>query len=102
MANAFLAAHRSKDPSTQVGACIVNEDKRIIGIGYNGMPNGCSDDKFPWGKTAQSELDKKYVYGKKSTQSGSHLSDVNYQFFIMKKINADIKLRHSVIAFTKS
>ena len=38
---AFLSAHRSKDPSTQVGACIVNEDNRIIGIGYNGFPAGC-------------------------------------------------------------
>lgn len=71
MANAFLAAKRSKDPNTQVGACIVNADKRIIGIGYNGMPNGCSDDVFPWGRTGDSELHKKYVYGKKSVQSGS-------------------------------
>ena len=66
MATAFLAAMRSKDPNTQVGACIVNQDKRIIGIGYNGMPNGCSDDDFPWNRTAESELDKKYFYGKKS------------------------------------
>jgi dCMP deaminase len=66
MATAFLAAKRSKDPCSQVGACIVNEDKKIVGVGYNGMPTGCSDDNFPWSKTAESELDTKYFYGKKS------------------------------------
>lgn len=50
MAIALLAAKRSKDPCTQVGACIVNSEKKIVGIGYNGMPNGCDDNKFPWGK----------------------------------------------------
>ena len=48
MGVAALSAKRSKDPKTQVGACIVNQDKRIIGIGYNGFPNGCSDILFPW------------------------------------------------------
>ena len=48
MAIAELSALRSKDPSTQVGACIVNHGKRIIGIGYNGFPTGCSDDELPW------------------------------------------------------
>jgi len=48
----------------QVGACIVNEDNKIVGIGYNGMPIGCSDDEFPWGKTAQSPIENKYMYGK--------------------------------------
>lgn len=66
MATAFLAAKRSKDPCSQVGACIVNEDKKIVGVGYNGMPTGCSDDQFPWSKRAESELDTKYFYGKKS------------------------------------
>jgi len=66
MAIAFVVAKRSKDPNTKVGACIVNEDKRIVGTGYNGMPNGCSDDDFPWSRTGESELDKKYLYGKKS------------------------------------
>lgn len=50
MANAVLAAQRSKDPECQVGACIVNPAKRIVGVGYNGMPNGCSDDIFEWKK----------------------------------------------------
>ena len=48
MGVAKLAAHRSKDPSTQVGACIVSQDNIIISTGYNGMPAGCSDDEFPW------------------------------------------------------
>ena len=62
MGVALLSAKRSKDPSTQVGACVVNEDKRIIGIGYNGFPTGCSDDAFPWGKTDSDELNTKYPY----------------------------------------
>ena len=57
MANAVLAAERSKDPITQVGAVIVNEDKRIIGTGYNGFPNKCSDDEFPWYKAKQVKHD---------------------------------------------
>ncbi len=48
MGVAKLSAMRSKDPSTQVGACIVNEENRIMTVGYNGMPLGCSDDEFPW------------------------------------------------------
>jgi dCMP deaminase len=62
MAVAFLSAMRSKDPSTQVGACIVNPDKRIVGIGYNGFPRGCSDDELPWAREAVDELDTKYPY----------------------------------------
>ncbi len=62
MGVALLSAKRSKDPSTQVGACIVNEDKRIIGIGYNGFPRGCSDDVFPWGKESTDSLETKYPY----------------------------------------
>lgn len=48
MGLAHLSAKRSKDPSTQVGACIVSPEKRVVGIGYNGFPNGCDDDVFPW------------------------------------------------------
>ena len=62
MGVALLSAKRSKDPSTQVGACVVNQDKRIIGIGYNGFPRGCSDDIFPWGKGNPNELNNKYPY----------------------------------------
>ena len=62
MSVAFLSSMRSKDPSTQVGACIVSPDKRIVGIGYNGFPRGCSDDELPWAREAVSELDTKYPY----------------------------------------
>ncbi len=61
MGIARLSAMRSKDPSTQVGACIVNEHKKIIGIGYNGLPSGIDDDSFPWGKEG-AYLDTKYPY----------------------------------------
>jgi dCMP deaminase len=62
MAVAFLSAMRSKDPSTQVGACIVDASNRIVGIGYNGFPRGCSDDVLPWAREAASPLDTKYLY----------------------------------------
>lgn len=61
MGVAMLSALRSKDPSTKVGACIVNENKRIVGIGYNGFPHGVSDDVFPWGREG-AFLDTKYPY----------------------------------------
>lgn len=62
MAVALLSARRSKDPNTQVGACIVNKKKRIIGIGYNGFPTGCSDDVLPWDREGESILDTKYPF----------------------------------------
>lgn len=61
MGVAKLSALRSKDPDTQVGACIVNTNKRIVGIGYNGFPMGCSDETFPWEK-AGDLVDTKYPY----------------------------------------
>lgn len=61
MGVALLSAMRSKDPSTKVGACIVNQKKRIVGIGYNGMPYGCSDDDFPWDRD-KDFLNSKYPY----------------------------------------
>ncbi len=61
MGIALLSSFRSKDPSTQVGACIVNSDKRILSMGYNGMPRCCSDDDFPWDKN-DNPLDSKYLY----------------------------------------
>ena len=60
MGIAALSAMRSKDPSTQVGACIVNADKKILSMGYNGMPRLCSDDLYPWEKSEG--LDSKYLY----------------------------------------
>lgn len=53
MGLAHLSAKRSKDPSTQVGAVIVSKDHRVVGIGYNGFPNGCSDDEFPWDREGE-------------------------------------------------
>ena len=50
MGLAHLSALRSKDPNTQVGAVIVDEDKKVVSIGYNGMPRGCQDDKMPWAR----------------------------------------------------
>ena len=61
MGIAFLSAMRSKDPSTQVGACIIDKDRKIIGIGYNGFPMGSSDDTMPWGKEGDF-LNTKYPY----------------------------------------
>jgi dCMP deaminase len=61
MGVALLSSYRSKDPSTKVGACIVNQQKRIIGIGYNGFPYGCNDDEFPWGREGEF-LECKYPY----------------------------------------
>lgn len=61
MGIALLSSMRSKDPSTQVGACIVNSEKRILSMGYNGMPRSCSDDEFPWDKN-ESALNSKYLY----------------------------------------
>ncbi len=63
MGVAVLSSKRSKDPNTQVGACIVNKNKRIIGIGYNGLPFGCEDSEYPWENDKDlNELDTKYPY----------------------------------------
>ena len=61
MGVAKLTAERSKDPNSQVGACIVSEDHRILSMGYNGFPMGCSDDEYPWAREGD-ELSVKYTY----------------------------------------
>lgn len=61
MGIAILSTKRSKDPNTSVGSCIVSEDNKILSVGYNGMPIGCSDDEFPWEREG-APLDTKYVY----------------------------------------
>lgn len=61
MAVALLSAQRSKDPNTQVGACVANDQNKIVGVGYNGFPRGCSDDELPWDRTG-SYLETKYPY----------------------------------------
>lgn len=71
MAVAFLSAQRSKDPNSQVGACVVNPERKIVGIGYNGMPNGCSDDELPWARQAESNLETKYPYGERTSNSNT-------------------------------
>ncbi len=61
MGIALLSSQRSKDPSTQVGACIVSEDNKIMSVGYNGMPRFCSDDLFPWDREGDA-LNTKYMF----------------------------------------
>lgn len=61
MGVAILASRRSKDPNTQVGACIVSKDNRILSVGYNGTPNGYDDIYFPWDREGE-ELETKYLY----------------------------------------
>ena len=60
MGIALLSAMRSKDPNTKVGACIVDEDKKVVSIGYNGMPMGCNEEELSWNKGEG--LDSKYLY----------------------------------------
>jgi dCMP deaminase len=61
MAVALLSAQRSKDPNTQVGACIVDGRRRIVGVGYSGFPTGCSDDELPWAREG-APLETKYPF----------------------------------------
>ena len=60
MGIALLSAMRSKDPNTKVGACIVDENKKVVSIGYNGMPSGCDESQLSWNKGEG--LDSKYLY----------------------------------------
>ena len=61
MGIAKLSALRSKDPNTSVGACIVGTDNKILSVGYNGMPQGCSDDEYPWDREGD-PLNTKYLF----------------------------------------
>ena len=61
MGVAKLSGMRSKDPNSQVGSCIVSQDNKILSMGYNGFPKGCSDDEFPWAREGV-DLEKKYFY----------------------------------------
>ena len=74
MGVAKLAAFRSKDPNTQVGACIVSDDNKILSMGYNGLPIGCSDDEFPWSREGD-PLENKYIY----TAHGELNAILNYR-----------------------
>jgi len=62
MGVAKLSAYRSKDPNTQVGACIVTPENKIVGVGYNGLPWGCDDKQFPWDNREGDMYDTKYPY----------------------------------------
>ena len=62
MGVAMLSGMRSKDPNTQVGCCIVSQDNKILSMGYNGFPIGCSDDEYPWAREGDDPLATKYVY----------------------------------------
>ena len=77
MGVSLLASMRSKDPNTQVGACIVGDDNKIISVGYNGFPRGCSDDVFPW------------------ERSGANMNDTKYPFVCHAELNAILMLRFS-------
>lgn len=79
MGVALLAAQRSKDPSTQVGACIVDENNRIISTGYNGFPRGCSDDDFPWNRDEE-------------------LGETKYPFVVHAELNAILNTRGKSLA----
>ncbi len=74
MGVALLAAERSKDPSTQVGACIVDENNRILSTGYNGFPHGCSDDIFPWNRNEE-------------------MGETKYPFVVHAELNAILNTR---------
>ncbi|XP_055908175.1 probable deoxycytidylate deaminase [Eupeodes corollae] len=62
MATSILTSQRSKDPVTQVGACIVDKDNLILAVGYNGLPRNCKDNEFPWCKDKQNPYNDKSMY----------------------------------------
>ena len=86
MGVAKLSGMRSKDPNTQVGCCIVSQDNKILSMGYNGLPTGCSDDVFPWGREGDDPLETKYVYTVHSELNailnyrGGSLEEPNYMY----------------------
>ena len=82
MGVALLAAERSKDPNTQVGACIVDDQNRILATGYNGFPQGCSDDDFPWNRD-------------------DALGETKYQFVVHAELNAILNARGKSLAGSK-
>ena len=77
MGLAHLSAFRSKDPSTQVGAVIVDESHRVVSIGYNGLPRGCSDDEFPW-------------------EREGNVLETKYPFVVHAELNAILNSRNNV------
>ncbi len=82
MGVALLASYRSKDPNTQVGACIIDEQNRILSTGYNGFPQGCSDDEFPWNRDESR-------------------GETKYQFVVHAELNAVLNARGKNLAGSK-
>ena len=82
MGVALLAAERSKDPNTQVGACIVDDQNRILSTGYNGFPHGCSDDEFPWNRDEAA-------------------GETKYQFVVHAELNAILNARGKSLSGSK-
>ncbi len=82
MGVALLAGERSKDPSTQVGACIVDMQNRILSTGYNGFPKGCSDDVFPWNRNPE-------------------MGETKYPFVVHAELNAILNNRGKSLADSK-
>ena len=82
MGVSLLAAQRSKDPNTQVGACIVDDQNRILSTGYNGFPQGCSDDDFPWNRDESR-------------------GETKYQFVVHAELNAILNSRGKSLAGSK-
>lgn len=89
MAVAKLSSKRSKDPSTQVGACIVSDDNRILSIGYNGTPNGFNDDIFPWDREGH-PLETKYLYVVHAERNAILNYRGNRKDFVNAKIYVDL------------
>ena len=80
MGIAILSCSRSKDPSTQVGACIVDPEHKVVGIGYNGFPSGISDEYLPWGRDGEKPLDTKYPFvchAEENAIMNSHTNKLN-------------------------
>ena len=86
MGVAALAGMRSKDPNTQVGACIVSDDNKILSMGYNGFPRGCSDDVFPWDR---------------EEPEGGNMLDTKYPFVTHSELNAILNYRGGSLEGTK-
>ena len=86
MGVAALSGMRSKDPNTQVGACIVSEDNKILSMGYNGFPCGCSDEEFPW---------------ERETPKGGNVLDTKYPFVTHSELNAILNYRGGSLEGTK-
>ena len=98
MGVAMLSGMRSKDPNTQVGCCIVSQDNKILSMGYNGLPMGCSDDEFPWAREGEDPLETKYVYTTHSelnailNYNGGSLAGAKLTYLFFHAMNAQKQL----------